>query len=150
MTVTAVDTAAGGVMSCDEEKKHFLMEARARECARVLSMALTAVLHNKQALDHFLNGLFRNNPKYGSKDRRRIGDAVFRVFRDYVFLQKLLPEKEEMLKICFSVLPFLPEKKSFPDPGWKSVIFRKNCSLKPRKKKIFLQEWSVFLEKIFP
>ena len=137
MTVTAVDTAAGGVMSCDEEKKHFLMEARARECARVLSMALTAVLHNKQALDHFLNGLFRNNPKYGSKDRRRIGDAVFRVFRDYVFLQKLLPEKEENaenLLLCSSVLA---GEKEFPRSWLEKCDIPEKLLLEAAKKENF-------------
>lgn len=101
-------------MSCEEGKKHFLMEAQARECARVLSLALSAVLQNKQALDHFLNGLFRNNPKYGSKDRRRIGDAVFRVFRDYVFLQKLLPEQGQNVENLLLYSAVLAGEKEFP------------------------------------
>ena len=101
-------------MSCEEGKKYFLMEAQARECARVLSLALSAVLQNKQALDHFLNGLFRSTPKYGSKDRRRIGDAVFRVFRDYVFLQKLLPEQGQNVENLLLYSAVLAGEKEFP------------------------------------
>ncbi len=123
MTITAVDRSAGDVMSSNEEKKHFLIEAQAGECARVLSMALSAVLLNKQALDHFLNSLFRNTPKYGSKDRRRIGDAVFRVFRDYGFLQHLLPEEKRNAENLLLYSSVLAGEKLFP------AIWQKMCDV---------------------
>ena len=96
------------------EKISYIKEAQFRECASVLADALKAVYEEHQALDHFLNKLFRSNPKYGSKDRRRIGDALFRVFRDYGFLEKLLKKEERSAENLLIYSSLLAGEKEIP------------------------------------
>lgn len=106
-----------------EEKKDFLFEAQAKECAKVLFGAFEAVFQKKQALDHFLTGVFRNNPKYGSKDRKRIGNALFRVFRDYGFIATLLSEEERIAENCLLVSSVLAGEKVFPQCWINAAVF---------------------------
>ena len=102
-------------MPGEEEKKKRLAEAQARECASVLERAFSAVFTSRQALDRFLAETFRNSPKYGSKDRRRIGDALFRVFRDFGFLCLLLKEGERTAEKCLLLSSVLAGEKEYPD-----------------------------------
>lgn len=103
----------------EEEKKKVLFEVQSKECAKVLSSAFSAVFQEHKALDHFLTGIFRNNPKYGSKDRKRIGDRVFKVFRDYGFLCQLLEEKERTAENCLLLSAVFAGEKTFPE-CWKN------------------------------
>ena len=117
------------------------MEAQAKECARVLSDALTAVFQKHYALDHFLTGMFRNNPKYGSKDRRRIGDALFRVFRDYGFLQHLLSPEERCAENLLLYSSVLAGEKEYP------AVWLEKCG-SPEEKLLEIAGKATFSERI--
>ena len=113
MTVRDAETAGENMLYAGE-KNCSVTSSRFRECASVLSCALIAVFREHQALDHFLNRLFRSNSKYGSKDRRRIGDALFRVFRDYGFLQILLREEDRSAENLLLYSSVLAGEKEYP------------------------------------
>lgn len=107
----------------EEGKKRVLFEVQSKECAKVLSSAFTAVFKEKKALDHFLTGVFRSNPKYGSKDRKRIGNCIFRVFRDYGFLCQILEEKDRTAENCLLLSSVFAGEKTYPQCWENSCCF---------------------------
>ncbi|MFO7822178.1 MAG: RsmB/NOP family class I SAM-dependent RNA methyltransferase [Lentisphaeria bacterium] len=68
------------------------LESQARACIESLSNTLNASLLEGRAADRALATFFKQNRKFGSRDRRLIRDAVFAVFRWWGWARQLLPE----------------------------------------------------------
>ena len=83
-------------MSENEERS----AARARSYLNVISDTFYYTYENKQPLDNTLRNFFRDNKKYGSKDRRFISDSLYAIYRWFGWLKEELPEKPIFPEDC--------------------------------------------------
>ena len=90
-------------MSENEERS----AARARSYLNVISDTFYYTYECKQPLDNTLRNFFRENKKYGSKDRRFISDSLYAIYRWFGWLKEELPEKPIFPEDCEFFCNFL-------------------------------------------
>lgn len=91
--------------------------SRANTAFRILKSMLGPVLHQGVPADAFLAGLFRQDKRFGSRDRRYIRDAVFAYFRWRGPVLRAFPGEEPSLRGVIAAL--LAEGMSFDRiSGW--------------------------------
>ncbi len=69
-----------------------LAQSQARSYTSASSEIFYSILDSKKPLDQELRSFFRNNKKYGSKDRRFIAESLYSLFRWYGWLKNILPK----------------------------------------------------------
>ncbi len=67
-----------------------LAKPQAIACYGILKFALNAVLKENRPADKAVTYYFKNNKKYGSRDRRIMYEVVFSVFRWYGWLKEII------------------------------------------------------------
>ena len=93
--------------------------ARARSYLNVISDIFYSTYENQHPLDNTLRSFFRENKKYGSKDRRFITESLYAVYRWFGWLKDDFPSQtnspEESSEFCSSLLNALAWDETFQD-----------------------------------
>lgn len=71
-----------------------LNEARAFNAARICFDLMASVLEERRPLDKLLGKLFRENKRFGSQDRRLIGETIFSLCRWWGWVKVLVPNPD--------------------------------------------------------
>lgn len=93
-----------------------LLYNQSRSYADATHQVMVDVFHSGKPADRILSAFFRQNSKYGSKDRRAITELYFSIFRWWGWLKQLRGVSQKLM--------LKPMKKRRPcqDEGWLSVV----------------------------
>lgn len=89
-----------------------LIQARARSYSEAIAQIFYEVRESRNPLDQELRRFFRNNKKYGSRDRRFIAESLYSLFRWFGWVQDILPTSApdipcENKKFCSGLIAVL-------------------------------------------
>ena len=87
------------------------LPSRLRSCAEVLSMLHAKVFEERLPADRALSGFLRDNRRFGSRDRRLVGEAAFAMFRWWGWVRPL----------AFGSAP-APDARRIDGPAWARIM----------------------------